>query len=137
MQTDEQASVKGRIFAELLAGEKTRLASQTATVDLLESQAHRGRRKITPELVERFAVAIRERRRGPDPTLRKAHIPLFVSEVALDAGEIKISGSKEAMAHAVSRIPTDGSVVPSFDREWCPMHHPIGHSDHWEIFIAR
>ena len=26
-------------------------------------------------------------------------------------------------------------AVPSLDREWCPMHHPIGHSDDWQICI--
>lgn len=21
----------------------------------------------------------------------------------------------------------------SYEEDWCPMHHPMGHSDHWEI----
>lgn len=120
IQADGQASVRDRIFADLLAEGKARLASLTATVDLLESQAHRGNRKITAELVDRFALIIRERLRDAEPALRKGYVRLFVSRVTIDATELKITGSNEALALAVSRMPAASHVVPSFDREWCP-----------------
>lgn len=121
LAADGHASMKDRTFAELLAEVKTRLASLTATIDLLESQTHRGARKITPGLIDRFAILIQERLSDADPVLRRGYVRLFVSEVTVDANEIRITGSKHALAHAVSRASADGHVVPSFDREWCRL----------------
>ena len=48
---------------------------------------------------------------------------------------IEITGLTAALEAGVATgIPVKAGV-PSFDREWCPLHHPSGHSEHWEIFV--
>lgn len=115
---DNQASLKERAFADLLADTRSRIAALTATIDVLEAQLRNGRRRITADVVDRFGALVREKLRGDDPAVRRGYVRLFVSRVDLAPEEIRITGSKQALARAVSRISADGQV-PSFDRKWC------------------
>lgn len=118
---DNHASLKDRTFADLLADTRSRIVSLTATTDLIEAQLRSGRRKITPEAVDRLGTLVRQKMRGEEPALRRGYVRLFVSQVILSPHEIKITGSKQALGRAVSRISADGPMVPSFDREWCRL----------------
>ena len=119
LAADGHASLKDRTFANMLADTRSRIASLTATIDILEAQLRSGHRKITPEVVDRFGALVREKLRGNEPALRRGYVRLFVSQVVLAPQEIRITGPKQALARAVSRISADGQLVPSFDREWC------------------
>jgi len=90
-----------------------------------------------PISTARFGALVREKLRGDELALRRGYFRLFVSQIVLSPTEIRISGSRQALARAVSRISADGQLVPSFDREWCPIDHQNGHSNHWEISLSR
>jgi len=134
---DNHASLKDRTFADLLADTRSRIASLTATIDIIEAQLRSGHRRITPEVVDRFGALVREKLRGNEPALRRGYVRLFVSEVTLAPHEIRITGSKQALARAVSIISADGQLVPSLDREWCPTADRTGHSKRWQISLRR
>ncbi len=118
---DGNASLKEPVFANMLAEANSRIASLTATVESLERQIGKKAKHVTPEMVEAFAGLVRERLRGDDPTLRKAYVALFVSEVAIDQETIRISGSTQMLERAVGKTePAIMGMVPIFDRKWCP-----------------
>jgi site-specific DNA recombinase len=118
---DGHASLKEATFTGLLAETNGRIASATATIDTLERQIGKATKRVTPEMVDAFGELVRERLRGEDPALRKAYVALFVSEVAVDQEEIRISGSSRLLERAVGRAePAIMGMVPIFDRKWCP-----------------
>ena len=118
---DGHASLKEPTFTGLLAETNGRIASATATIDTLERQIGKATKRVTPEMVDLFGELVRERLRGEDPALRKAYVALFVSEVAVDQKEIRISGSSQLLERAVGRAePAIMGMVPIFDRKWCP-----------------
>ncbi len=118
---DGHASLKEATFTGLLAETNGRIASATATIDTLERQIGKATKRVTPEMVDAFGELVRERLRGEDPALRKAYVAFFVSEVAVDQEEIRISGSSRLLERAVGRAePAIMGMVPIFDRKWCP-----------------
>lgn len=126
---DGHASLKEATFTGLLAETNGRIASATATIDTLERQIGKATKRVTPEMVDAFGELVRERLRGEDPALRKAYVALFVSEVAVDQEEIRISGSSRLLERAVGRAePAIMGMVPIFDRKWCQKNTLIGHS---------
>ena len=117
---DGKASLKEPVFANMLAEANGRIASLTATVESLERQVGKKAKNVTPAMVDAFATLVRERLRGEDPALRKAYVALFVSEVAIDQDQIRISGSTRMLERAVGKTePAIMGMVPIFDREWC------------------
>jgi site-specific DNA recombinase len=93
--------------------------------ELLRQVSARKRRRqtpfdlLTPENVERFALAARKCLRAPDSAFRKNYLRMFVEAVEVRDGEIRITGSNQALAMAAAQTEKpDTAVVPSFVREW-------------------
>jgi len=69
--------------------------------------------------LERFTSEVRANLRDTDPAFRRAYLRQFVDRVEVSKGEVRISGSKAALADAIAaqqKGPSDG--VPGFVREW-------------------
>ncbi len=130
LAADGHASVRDKTFADMLADARSRLASLSAAIDLLEAQYRRSTCRITPDLIDRFSALIRDGLRNADPAMRKGYVRMFVSEVTVDDATVQIRGSKDALAHAVSKTAVNGQKVPSFDREWCRKRTRIAR-DEW------
>lgn len=111
----------GADLAKRFAEHRTKVASLNDTIESLERQIAKGKRRITPEIIDRFGNMLREKLEADDPALRKAYVRLIVGKVGLGNDQITICGSKLALEHALVRGDRHpGGVVPSFDREWCP-----------------
>ncbi|MEQ8311124.1 MAG: recombinase family protein [Sphingopyxis sp.] len=107
--------------AKRFAEHRTKVASLNDTIESLERQIAKGKRRITPEIIDRFGNMLREKLEADDLVLRKAYVRLIVGKVGLGNDQITICGSKLALEHALVRGDRHpGGVVPSFDREWCP-----------------
>ena len=117
----KDASLKDPVFTKLLAEHRERIASANAVIETLERQIGSGKKRVTPELVDAFGTLVLERLRGDDPTLRKAYVAQFVSQVIVDRTTIRISGSPRMLERAVGKTePAIMGMVPIFDRDWCP-----------------
>ena len=112
---------------------------QTATseIDSIKRQLTASRKRITPAVITEFEDA-RAKLVDSDPNFRRAYVALLVDQVVLSADQIRLTGTRSAFEHLfVSDKPPLAGKVPIFDRGWCPMHHPIGHSERWEIFVEH
>ncbi|GAM01583.1 hypothetical protein [Sphingomonas parapaucimobilis] len=86
----------------------------------------------------KFGKLIIEQLRGGDPVLQKAYVRLVIDTVRVDNHAIGIQCSKAALESAVVWDSDAAiSMVPGFDRKWCPTGDKTGHSDHWKISISR
>jgi len=112
-------SAKDAEFAKRMSDRRIEKAGLDTTISGLERQIIRGAKRITPAIVEQFGVMVAEKLRGSDPILRKAYVQLLVDRVEVDASEIRITGPKAALEHAVLDRQIAAGRVPSFDREWC------------------
>ncbi|GAA4020967.1 recombinase family protein [Sphingomonas swuensis] len=110
------ASPSDRDFAERLTLHRQRVSTLTSNICSLERQLTSDRRRITPELVEKFGALLREGLRNGNPALRQAYTRLLVDEVSVAAGEVCIRGSRKALETAVlassaaSRAPVPSSA---------------------------
>src|SRR3546814_11309208 len=87
---------------------------------MLERQLANSERRITPELIERFAQLMREKLRSDDPALRRFYVKAIVGRVEVGEHQIRISGSSKALEHAVGRTSDHtAALVPNIEREWC------------------
>lgn len=95
------------------------LAHVKTDIVMLERQLASSERRITPELIDRFAELVRVRLRDNDPALRQYYTRAIVGRVEVGDQQIRISGSAKALEHAVGRT-LDGlkTSVPNFEREW-------------------
>ena len=101
------------------AGDDAALLAELRAIffESLERQIAKGKRRITPEIIDRFGNMLREKLAADDPALRKAYVRLIVGKVGLGNDQITICGSKLALEHALVRGDRHpGGVVPSFDR---------------------
>ncbi|AGK59872.1 hypothetical protein HYPDE_41018 [Hyphomicrobium denitrificans 1NES1] len=62
-----------------------------------------GEPTITPEKIAQLAVLLKDKLRNGPPQPRQAYTRLAVREVCVKDKEIRISGSKSALARAASR----------------------------------
>lgn len=107
-------------FAKKHADQKAQLTQVEADIVLLERQLANSEKRITPELIKRFAQLMRERLRDDDPTLRQYYVRSIVGRVEVGNQEIRIVGSTKALEHAVGRLGAKPSFpVPIIEREWC------------------
>ncbi len=66
-----------------------------------------------------FSKAMREKLLGEDMAFRRAYIHLLVDNIEIDDREIRIRGSKSALAKGIGNpLPVGNPTVPSFVREW-------------------
>ena len=68
--------------------------------------------------IEKFVATARRRLRDPKSDLRKKYVGLFVDRVEVRDGEVRISGSKEALAAAMQAKASGSGQVPSYVGEW-------------------
>ncbi len=90
-------------------------AAVGADIDLLKCQVGK-RRPITPAILASFSKLIAEKL-GGEPAVRKAYVELLVDRVEVGKNEIRVSGSKEMLAHLAATSPFL-PVVPKAEREW-------------------
>lgn len=94
-----------------------------------------GDRRITPAIIAQFGKLLNRKLRGPDAKVRRDYVRLLVDRVEVGDREIRISGRNSMLERAVVASQALGTGVPKAERKWCPVHHPIGHSDCWEILV--
>lgn len=106
-------------FAKKNAELTEQLAQVKTDIVMLERQLERSERRITPELIDRFATMMRERLRSGEPALRQYYARSIIARVDVGNQEIRLTGSKKALEHAVARTdaPPVG-LVPTFERKW-------------------
>ena len=108
-------------FANRLTENREAVAALTSRIEVLESQLARGSRKITPEVLRKFAEQLREKLHDEDSTLRTAYLRMFVSRVEVSDKQIVISGPKSVLERGVAKgLPRLEGSVPIFDQRWCP-----------------
>jgi site-specific DNA recombinase len=92
-------------------------------VKMLDGLENAGASVITPNKIDRIAVALREALKNGDPAFRKAYLRLFVDLVLVGDKEVQLRGPTIALAKAASagQLPPAAGVVPSFVQEWRPV----------------
>ncbi|WP_257787766.1 zinc ribbon domain-containing protein [Sphingopyxis sp. QXT-31] len=107
-------------FARKHADQKAQLSQVEADIVLLERQLANSEKRITPELIDRFAKLMRERLRESDPALRQYYVRSIVGRVEVGDAEIRIMGTTKALEHAIGRVGAKPHFpVPNIEREWC------------------
>ncbi|WP_414675600.1 recombinase family protein [Magnetovibrio sp.] len=93
--------------------------------ELLRQASSKNRRrdlpiqKLTPENIEQFAEAARQKLRDPDSSFRKGYVGLFVERIDVMDQEIRISGPNAAIAAEALKATKPGTDgVPSFVPKW-------------------
>ncbi len=104
---------------ERLIGLKLRRDEAAKEISLIKERMATGEPGVTPEKVRRLAILLREKLYDGPPELRQAYARLLMEEVSVSDKEIRISGSKQVLARAV----TEGTDVPvpavlSFVQDW-------------------
>ncbi len=129
-------SPRDRDFTSRLASQRTRRADLEQEILLVERQLSTADRHVTPDAVGRLGEVTLARLRWEDATARQGYLRRFIAKVVVAPNLITISGPLKPPKIAASGDPDRlAPMVHSIDREWCPMHHPIGHSGHWEILV--
>jgi site-specific DNA recombinase len=104
---------------ERLLGLKLQRDELAVEIADLQQRIATGEPEITPEKIERFAVLLRERLLNGTPEFRQAYARLLMREVTVKDREIRISGSKAALARAASQgLGKTPPAVFSSVREW-------------------
>lgn len=125
-------------FTARLAAQRTRRADLEQEILLVERQLSTSDRRVTPEAVGRLGEVILDKLRSKDPIARQGYARRFIAKVVVAPGVITISGPIKPLEIAANDDPDhQAPMVPSLDREWCPVHDPIGHSCHWTISVSR
>lgn len=106
-------------FAKKNAELTEQLAQVKTDIVMLEGQLERSDRRITPELIDRFAALMRDRLRSGEPALRQYYARSIVARVDVGNQEIRLTGSKKALEHAVARTDAQRG-------DWCPPSNGNG-----------
>ena len=97
-----------------IAAQKTSLAIE---IEYIERQLAETDKAITPTILKRFAALIADKLRDThDPSTRQAYVRLLVDSVEVGKGEIRITGSKRALAKLATGTPPQ--LVPKAERRW-------------------
>ena len=106
-------------FSKKHAELATQFAHVKADIIMLERQLANSERRITPDLIEKFAKLMRERLRSEDATLRRYYARAIIGRVEVGDQRIRIIGSSKALEHAVGgTLDRPVGSVPSIEREW-------------------
>jgi site-specific DNA recombinase len=90
-----------------------RLKSQMAGQSALPAKV------LAQNNLEKFTKAVKANLRDEDPAFRRAYVRQFVDRVEVSYDEVRISGSKAALAGAIaSQEKGTSEGVPSFVRKW-------------------
>lgn len=100
---------------ERIAAIKTRRQIVETSIDrIVEHSVHQS--AITPEKIEKFSALLRGKLSVGDVQARKDYLRAVIDRIEVDDSEIRIMGSKMALAAAVAN--PDGQVR-GFVRKWC------------------
>lgn len=111
---------------------KGRIAELKRVRDAAQADAERaeGRRRdrieITPEALEMFAVAAKERMRGEDGSFRRNYVQQLVQRAEVGTDEIRIVGSRARLLQTLVAsggkpgVETAAHCVRSSDLKWLP-----------------
>ncbi len=118
--TDGHLAANDEHFAGKYREQTDQLTQVKSEAILLERQLSKSERRITPDLIARFADLMRARLGGDDPSLRQFYVRSLVARVEVGAAEIRIVGATKALERAVGRVGDNVvATVPSIEREWC------------------
>ena len=76
---------------------------------------------IPLDVVERFAMAMRENIGSENAPFARAYLRSIVDRIEVDDHEIRIIGDKSTVAQAIAGHETGQSRVRSFERNWRPL----------------
>lgn len=77
---------------------------------------------ITPRTIQAFTTTMQDKLAHGPIAFRKAYLRLFVDRVEVDDGEVRISGSKAALAKGLENLETlSAGTVPTFVQDWRPL----------------
>ena len=98
----------------ILAFQRNRERALAVEIESIERQLNIARKRITPEVIERFGAALKLKLVEGDPNFRRAYFSLIVDRVTLSRDEIHIAGSRAALEHPLvsDKAPHSGGVVP-------------------------
>ena len=104
---------------ERLVGLKVQRDELATEARELQTRMTSGEPTITPQKIAQFGTLLRDKLSAGPADLKRAYARLALSEVTVTDDEIRISGSKAALARAASAVPPGGApAVLSFVREW-------------------
>ncbi len=81
---------------------------------------------LTNQKIERFAHALAQLLRTGNPAFRRAYMRLFIDDIEAKDGELRLTGSEDALAAAVAngeKLAEGG--VHAFVHEWRPKCPPV------------
>ncbi|QXQ06956.1 recombinase family protein [Sphingosinicellaceae bacterium] len=96
-----------------------RIATLASEINLVEQQFSCRSQRITPEILERFGILLRQRLSGTNSTVRQSYARLLIDRVEVGRQRVRIVGSKTALASCVAATDRHPNEVPSFERRWC------------------
>ena len=106
-----------------MQGLKAQRAQIEQEIVWLGQAASAGKAAITEAKIARFAETMHATVANPDPAFRKAYLRLFVDKIIVGDASIELSVPRAALsqAAALNELPSAGTMVPSFVREWRPV----------------
>lgn len=107
------------LFAERIAGHRTRLEGVCNDIRLLDRQLSKPAHVITPQIINQFGELVRSRLRSGDHQLRQAYVRLLVERVTVAGSQVTITGSRAMLEQAVGGgLRGTQNPVPTFIRDW-------------------
>ena len=91
-------------------------------------------RRLTNGQIKRFGEALSQMLQSGPIGFRKAYTQLLVDRVDVSRDEVRISGSKEALASAVLAQKTLNGPVTGFVREWRTRQDE---NEYWVVIVQR
>ena len=77
---------------------------------------------LTNQKIERFTKAIAEMLRTGDIAFRQSYLRMFIDSIEAKDGELRVSGSEDALAATVANAPQlANGGVHAFVHEWCAV----------------
>ncbi|PHS21043.1 MAG: recombinase family protein [Robiginitomaculum sp.] len=112
------------LFQEALTKAETERAELISLITVQEAQVKQALKPISAEEAKTASTKLKQLITEAPADLKKRYIRAFVSDIVVGKSEIKISGSKDALAEAMSGEPlahlaAAQGPVRSFEREWC------------------
>lgn len=91
-----------------------------------KSDGGHGRRvpldKINPAQISAFGTAMRTKLLDRENGFSKQYLRLLVNEIRVSGNEVRMTGSKAALMHAVLQKKMGTVMVPTFIQPWLPEH---------------
>jgi hypothetical protein len=112
------------LFKEMLTKAETERTELIQLISVQEAQIKGALKPISAEEAKIASTKLKQLITQAPADLKNRYIRAFVSDIVVGKSEIKISGSKDALAEAISGEPlahlaAASGPVRSFEREWC------------------